>query len=56
MAATAYTARLRKMAADTALRLQPSSATMGFTITPMTKRPPAFRKRMTNEAASTYHP
>jgi hypothetical protein len=29
---------------------------MGFTITPMTKRPPAFKNRMTNEAARTYQP
>jgi hypothetical protein len=47
---------LRKIADDTAPRLQPNSVAMGFTITPMVTRPPVFTNRMTNEAARTYQP
>jgi len=54
MTDTANTAMFRNTAADTALRLQPKSAIMGLTITPIMRRAPAFRNRMTNEAASTH--
>ena len=47
---------LTKTASDTALRLQPKSAIMGLTSTPIISRAPAFRNRMTNEAATTYQP
>jgi len=47
---------LRKMAEDSAPRLHPNSAAMGFIITPMVSRPPEFRNRMTKEAARTYQP
>ena len=43
-------------AADTSPRLQPKSAMIGLTITPIMRRAPAFRNRMTNEAASTHQP
>ncbi len=56
MVATANTAMLRKTADDIAPRLQPNSSAIGFTMTPMMERPPVFRNRMTNEAASMYHP
>ena len=50
------TAMFTKTAADTALRLQPKSAIMGLTSTPIMRRAPAFRNMITNEAATTYQP
>jgi len=47
---------LSRMAADTQLRLQPNSASMGFMRTPIRKRTPALKKRMAHDAASTYQP
>ena len=52
----AKTAMLTKTAADTALRLQPKSAIMGLTSTPIMSRAPAFRNMIRNEAATTYQP
>ena len=54
--AAANTAMLTKTASDTALRLQPKSAMMGLTSTPIIRRAPAFRNMMTNEAPTTYQP
>ena len=56
MIATEKTAMLTKTASDTALRLQPKSAIMGLTSTPIMSRAPAFRNMMANEAATTYQP
>ena len=56
MIATAKTAMLTKTASDTALRLQPKSAIMGLTSTPIMRRAPAFRNMIANEAATTYQP
>ena len=54
--ATANTARFTRTAADTADRLQPKSAMTGLNSTPIISRAPAFRNRMTKEAATTYQP
>ena len=52
----AKTAMLMKTASETALRLQPKSAIMGLTSTPIMSRAPAFRNRIANEAATTDQP
>ena len=54
--ASAKTAMLTKKTAETAPRLQPNSAMMGFIITPKAYRAPELKKRIPKEAATIYQP
>jgi hypothetical protein len=49
-------AMFKNTAKDTALLLHPNSAIMGLIITPMVDLAPELKKRIRNEALSTYHP
>ena len=48
------TTMLTNTAAEMSPRLQPKSAMIGLTITPIMRRAPLFRKRIVNEAARTH--